>query len=101
MLWGCFSGVDLGPLVLVKGNLNVSAYKGILDNYNHFSFQHDRAPVHKARSIKAWLCEFGVEELDWPGDCEPGPLIQHQYLTSQMLFWMNGQKFPQTPSKIL
>jgi len=22
--------------------------------------------VHKARSIKTWLEEFGVEELDWP-----------------------------------
>jgi len=31
-----------------------------------FLFQHDFAPVHKARSIKTWLDECGVEELEWP-----------------------------------
>ena len=31
-----------------------------------FLFQHDCAPVRKARSIKTWMSEFGVEELDWP-----------------------------------
>ena len=51
MLWGCLSGIGLDTLVAVKGNLNASA---------------DQAPVHKARSIKAWLGEFGGEELDWP-----------------------------------
>ncbi|KAM8971902.1 protocadherin gamma-C5 [Pelodytes ibericus] len=30
-----------------------------------FLFQDDYAPVHKAGSIKIWLDEFGVEELDW------------------------------------
>ena len=32
-----------------------------------FLFDHDCAPVHKVRSIKTWMIEFGVEELDWPG----------------------------------
>ena len=27
-------------------------------------FQHDSAPVHKAASIKTWMREFGVDELD-------------------------------------
>ena len=31
-----------------------------------FLFQYDFAPVHKARSIKTWMREFGVDELDWP-----------------------------------
>ena len=30
-----------------------------------FLFQHDCAPVHKARSIKTW---FSVEELQWPAE---------------------------------
>ena len=30
------------------------------------SFRNDCAPEHKATSIKAWLDEFGVEELNWP-----------------------------------
>ena len=29
MVWGCFSGAGLGPLVPVKGTLNVSAYQEI------------------------------------------------------------------------
>jgi len=28
-------------------------------------FLHGRASVHKARSIKTWLDEFGVEDLNW------------------------------------
>ena len=56
----------------MKGNLNISADQDILDNcmlltlYEQFGedpylFQHDSATVHKARSIKVWLGEFGVE----------------------------------------
>ena len=63
VVWGCFSGAGLGPLVPVKGTLNVSAYQEMLDNSKlptlweqfgdgPFLFQHDYAPVHKARSIK-------------------------------------------------
>ena len=31
-----------------------------------FLFQHNNAPLHKARSIQKWFVEIGVEELDWP-----------------------------------
>ena len=53
-----------------------------------FLFQHDNAPMHKARSIQKWFVEIGVEELactraltstpsntfgmNWNADCEPG-----------------------------
>ncbi|KAL0187606.1 hypothetical protein M9458_014705, partial [Cirrhinus mrigala] len=64
-------------LVPVKGTLNASAYQNVLDNSmlptlweqfgaGPFIFQHDCAPVHKARSIKTWMTESGVDELDWP-----------------------------------
>jgi hypothetical protein len=29
-------------------------------------FQHDNAPVPKARSIQKWFVKIGVEVLDWP-----------------------------------
>ena len=42
-------------------------------------FQHDNAPVHKARSIQKWFIEIGVEELDWP--------VQSTHLNSIKHLW--------------
>lgn len=56
-----------------------------------FLFQHDCAPVHKARSIKAWLGEFGVEELDWLADSPD--LIPIEHLWDEL-----EQTFPARPS---
>ncbi|KAI4901192.1 hypothetical protein NFI96_032155, partial [Prochilodus magdalenae] len=56
-----------------------------------FLFQHDRTPVHRASSIKTWMSESGVEELDWPAQSpdlsteRQAFLSKHQCLTSQML----------------
>ena len=87
MVWGCLSGAGPGHLVPLR-TLNASAYQETLDNSmlptlwaqfgdGPFLFQHDCAPVHKARSIKTWMREFGVDELDWPAQSSDLNPIEH------------------------
>ena len=72
----------------MKGNINATVYKDILDysvlptSWQQFGegpilFQHDIASLHKARSIRKWFVEIGVEELEWPAQSADLNPIKH------------------------
>lgn len=76
MMWGCFQGNKLGPLVLCpEGRMNATKYCSVLEE--HFlSFWHsldygsvfmeDGAPPHRAKYTKNWQEDHGIISMDWP-----------------------------------
>ncbi|KAI4904762.1 hypothetical protein NFI96_026717, partial [Prochilodus magdalenae] len=86
------SGVKLRPWTLEQwrhvlwsdaspsGNLmDESGFGGTRRTFGDgpFLFQHDRTPVHRASSIKTWMSESGVEELDRPAQSPDLHPIEH------------------------
>lgn len=79
MVWGRFSGSELGPLVVLPRNIRVNqnVYLELLcdhlpdafDKLGARVFQQDGAPAHTAKSITTWLTDCGVPFIkDWPGN---------------------------------
>lgn len=96
--WGIYGvgWIFIGGIWL-KGTLNASAHQTLwiiscsqicgndfVDG--PFLFQHDCAPVHKARAVKTWMSKFDAQELDWPeqNTWVPDLLVQCQSLTTSM-----------------
>lgn len=76
MVWGCFSGLGMGPLFRIQGNMDRFMYKDILQEnlipysdeimpLSHY-FQHDNDPKHTSKFVKAWLRREKINVLEWP-----------------------------------
>jgi len=90
MIWACFTGERLGPLLICdEGRIGADEYEDILydglfslvddlleppeepemiqvANENTFVFMQDNAPCHKANSILEFLEENHVPIMQWP-----------------------------------
>ena len=63
MMWGCFVGNQLGPLVLCPGTMNSEKYCSVLEEHfipflkklkDNPLFMEDNAPIHKSHYTMAW-----------------------------------------------
>lgn len=83
MVWGCFAGNKLGPLVFIDENINASVYSTVLEQnllgyidaltvegLQDIVFQQDNARPHIAKITQKWLETAGKEHgfivMHWP-----------------------------------
>ena len=94
MVWSCFIGDKLGPLVFVDGVINQQVYIGILEQYflpflialrsEHpnipLEFVHDNATPHTAVKTQNWLNhivkQYNLTIMQWPPNSPDMNLIE-------------------------
>lgn len=76
MVWGAFSYSGCTQLILIDGRMNANDYVVVLENnlVPHLNtllpagglFQHDNAPIHRARATTQWLRNNNINTMEWP-----------------------------------
>jgi len=94
MIWGCFIGDKLGPIVFINGTVKKEVYVGMLEEYflpfldavytddpAPRIFQQDNARPHIAKMTRDWfkpLAEkYGLCIMEWPPNSPDMNPIEH------------------------
>ena len=73
MVWGCITCDGVGSLTKVDGRMNAKDYIKLWFHFMtsmgpEYSFQHDNAPCHRAKSVTSWVLSNSIKQLDF---CPP------------------------------
>jgi Transposase/DDE superfamily endonuclease len=94
LIWGCFAGSKLGPIVFVDGTVDSDVYMGILqenllpfidalvaDGLASPVFQQDNATSHASKKTRDWfkvaMKEHGFLLMEWPPNSPDLNPIEH------------------------
>lgn len=80
MVWSVISSKGTGRLYIVEGTMRQDQYRRVLQtkllpqlkawfpNGERYTFMHDGAPCHMAKSVAQFLRSEKIPVLDWPGN---------------------------------